>query len=408
MRVAYLNPTGQMGGAEVALLNFLASLAEVERGPELHLIAADDGPFVAAARELGVSVNVVPFPARLAALGDSAASGDAHDRLPSLKLASKLVTGSEAAMVYLRRLRRALHALKPDLIHTNGFKMHILGLWAKPRRTPAVWHIHDYVSRRRFMSRQLRLHAGWCAAALANSRSVAEDLRRACRHRLRVFPVYNGVDLDRFSPQGDRLDLDALAGLPPATAGTVRVGLMATLARWKGHRTFLEALSLLPESLPVRGYVIGGPIYQTAGSQHTLGELRELADQLGLSGRVGFTGFVAAAPAALRALDAVVHASTEPEPFGMVIAEAMACARAVVVSRAGGAAEIVSDGVNALTHAPGDARDLAARIERLAGDARLRSELGQSGRRTVRDCFDRRRLSAELLPVYRAVAASAN
>jgi glycosyltransferase involved in cell wall biosynthesis len=158
----------------------------------------------------------------------------------------------------------------------------------------------------------------------------------------------------------------------------------------------------------VRGYVIGGPIYQTAGSQHTLGELRELADQLGLSGRVGFTGFVAAAPAALRALDAVVHASTEPEPFGMVIAEAMACARAVVVSRAGGAAEIVSDGVNALTHAPGDARDLAARIERLAGDARLRSELGQSGRRTVRDCFDRRRLSAELLPVYRAVAASAN
>jgi glycosyltransferase involved in cell wall biosynthesis len=63
------------------------------------------------------------------------------------------------------------------------------------------------------------------------------------------------------------VDLDALAGLPPAPAGVVRVGLVATFARWKGHITFLEALSRLPESLPVRGYIIGGPVYETAGSR---------------------------------------------------------------------------------------------------------------------------------------------
>ena len=57
----------------------------------------------------------------------------------------------------------------------------------------------------------------------------------------------------------------------------------------------------------------------------------------GLESRVGFTGFVQDSATAMRALDIVVHASTDPEPFGLVIAEAMACGKPVVASRAGGA-----------------------------------------------------------------------
>ena len=53
-------------------------------------------------------------------------------------------------------------------------------------------------------------------------------------------------------------------------------------------------------------------------------------------------------PSALRSLDIVVHASTAPEPFGMVIAEGMAAQRAVVAARGGGAAELFDDGVTAI------------------------------------------------------------
>ena len=56
-----------------------------------------------------------------------------------------------------------------------------------------------------------------------------------------------------------------------------------------------------------------------------------------------FTGHRQDVPDVLRALDVVVHASVEPEPFGRVIAEAMACARPVVWARGGGADEIVGD-----------------------------------------------------------------
>jgi len=60
--------------------------------------------------------------------------------------------------------------------------------------------------------------------------------------------------------------------------------------------------------------------------------------------QVGFTGFVGSPAAAMRTLDVVVHASTRPEPFGLVIAEAMAAARAVIASRRSGVAEFVRDG----------------------------------------------------------------
>jgi glycosyltransferase involved in cell wall biosynthesis len=119
--------------------------------------------------------------------------------------------------------------------------------------------------------------------------------------------------------------------------------------------------------------VIGGTLYQTEGSQYDLGDLRRLAASLGLEGRVGFTGFVEEPAAAMRALDVVVHASTQPEPFGLVIAEAMACGRAVVVSGGGGAAELVRPGADALVHEAGRASALAERIGELARDPALRA-----------------------------------
>ena len=102
----------------------------------------------------------------------------------------------------------------------------------------------------------------------------------------------------------------------------------------------------------------------------------------------------------MRALDIVVHASTTPEPFGLVIAEAMACGRAVVTSGAGRSAELVRDGHDAVTHTPGDADGLAAAIEGLASDAALRARLGAAARETALQRFDARRLGDEFAAVY--------
>lgn len=407
MKIVFLSPTGELGGAEISLLDILASLRRAEPAWSLHLITASDGPLVRRATALGVQTTILAFPRSLARLGDAGMASKDRNRLGMLGLAYKLLAAGSAVARYVGLLRRSLADLTPDVVHTNGLKMHILGAWASPARAPVIWHVHDYVGGRAVASRLLRRQAGGCFAAITNSKSVAENLRTTLGDGLKIHTIYNAVDLDSFSPLGGRLDLDRLAGLASTSDSTIRVGLLATFGRWKGHRIFLEALSLLPDSLNVRGYIIGGSVYHTDNSQCSLEELQKLASDLGVSGRVGFTGYVEDPAAAVRALDIVAHASTEPEPFGMVIAEAMACERAVIISEAGGAAELIERGVNALGHRPGDARSLAACIEQLATDRDLRARIGREGRRTAERRFDRARLAAELIPLYTRAARSA-
>lgn len=403
MRILFLNPAGLIGGAERALLDLIASLRTAHPGWSLALIAAADGDLVGEARALGAEVSVVAFPRSLAVVGDSGVDGTAL----TLGLAGRLSAAAPAVALYRLRLRSAIATAAPDVVHTNGFKMHVLGAWVAPRQVPVLWHIHDFVSSRPLMSRLLRAFSPRCAAIVANSYSVADDIRAVLGRRPPVFTVHNAIDLAKFAPAGTLLDLDALAGKPPLIAGGLRVGIVATMARWKGHETFLRALAMLPAAVPVRGYIIGGPRYKTAGSQYTIDELRALAVKLGVAERVGFTGFVSEVASAMRTLDIVVHASTEPEPFGLVIAEAMACGRAVIASAAGGAAEIIEDGTDALAHPPGDARALARLMAQLASDPAMRQRLGHAAALASARRFAQPRLAADLAPIYCAITRRA-
>ena len=404
MKILYLSPCGQLGGAEKSLLDTLASMRAAKPDWSLTLIASEDGPLVSQSRALGVATTIVPFPTGLTRIGDAGAGGTAGHQKSRLSLAVESLAASPGVLAYVRKLSRAISDFAPDVVHANGFKMHLLGLWAKPRHVPIIWHIHEYVSARPLMVHLLRRYSRGCDLAVANSRSVAADAKAVCGNRFTVKTIYNGVDLNAFAPSGFSLDLDARSGLSPAPPQTIRVGMLATMARWKGHETFLRAMARIPESLPVRGYVVGGPLYQTSGSQHSLAELMRLASRLGISQQIGFTGFIDQPAAAMRALEVVVHASTRPEPFGLVIAEGMACGRAVIVSDGGGAAELVTVGENALSHPPGDDEMLANCITRLATNAKLRLRLGQAARSTAEDRFNRARLATELIPIYHAVA----
>ncbi|MBV9770679.1 MAG: glycosyltransferase family 4 protein [Bryobacterales bacterium] len=396
MRVVYLNPCGQMGGAEICLMDMLGSIRAADPGCQLCLVLGEPGPLAGHAEAAGVEVIVAPFPRALGRLGDSGAG-------PLAALWSCFRAGLQTFR-YARALKRLLARVEPDIVHTNGFKMHILGIWARPRSAAVIWHVHDYVSTRPLMKWLLRIHARRARAIIANSQSVAADVGSVCGPDIETLCLYNAVDLKRYSLSGAKADLDSLAGLKAAPAGTVRVGLVATLAHWKGHSVFLRALARLPHDLPYRAYVIGGAIYQTENSQAKLDDLRRLAGELGIDGRVGFTGYLADTGSAIRALDVLVHASTAPEPFGRVIAEGMACGRAVIVSAAGGAAELIVEGRDALAHTPGDDEDLAARILELVSNPELRVRLGRAGRITAERRFDPGRLSRELIPLYRRVS----
>lgn len=399
MKIVYLNPIGRLGGAESLLLDLLASLRAARSEWRLELIVPEPGILASRASALGVAVHIVPMPAALGRLGDAAARGGSS----KLELLWRLILVSPKTLLYRHRLGHLLSQLKPDVLHSNGLKMHIMSVWACPSGAKVIWHIHDVLSSRPVMGRLLRWVASGCSAAVTVSEHLRKDLRSVCP----VLPartVWNAVDLREFSPVGPAANLDLLSGLPPV-ANVVRIGLVATMARWKGHKVFLEALTRIRSDVPVRAYVIGDAIYQSNQSQWQIDELRALAHHLHLDSRVGFTGFVARPAEAMRALDVVVHASTAAEPFGLVIAEAMACGKAVIASALGAPVEFLRDGTTGLLHEAGDSEDLARKIERLVEDATYRRRLGNQAREAAERLFDRRRLAAQMIPVYESVRA---
>ena len=337
------------------------------------------------------------MPGGFARLGDAGSNGAAR----ALALAARGLAATSGVLAYRSRLARRLRDERPALVHANGMKMHVLAAWAAPRGVPVVWHLHDYLGTRPAMARLLRASARRGVQAVAVSDSVADDARATLRGRVPVRAIHNAVDLDRFHPgPGDGPALDRAAGLAGAPAGTVRVGLVATFANWKGHELFLDAAARVPAGAPARFYVVGGPIYQTSGSQVSMDDLKARAARLGLGDRVGFTGHQPDPAAALRALDVVVHASTRPEPFGRVIVEGMACGRAVIAMAEGGAAELFADGEDALGCPPRDPAALAAVIGRLIEDPGLRDRLGRAGRASAEVRFDRARLADAWAAVY--------
>src|SRR5207253_2042316 len=160
--------------------------------------------------------------------------------------------------------------------------------------------------------------AGRLRGAWALLRGALPGGPAAWRYARRLAEAVRAAGPDLVHSNGIKTHLLTRCAVPPGTP-----------VLWHAH-DFFGTRPVVARGLPVRFYVAGGPVYQTQGSQFSADELRGLAARLGLAGRVGFISFREDTAALYRALDVVVHASTQPEPFGLTVIEAMGCGRPVI------------------------------------------------------------------------------
>lgn len=400
VRVLFLNPLGGLGGAERSLLDLLVSLRASGLPVEPRLLLMADGELARRVRELGIPVDLMPMPAPLASLGEFR-----RDRGPRARRALHLAESARVTVPYLLALRGAIRRARPDVVHTNGMKAHLSARLAVPE-LPTIVHVRDFASQRPLTRHLLLVHRRRAIFA-ANSRAVEADLL-GLEPRAVTRVIYNAIDVDAFAPgPADPRELASLAGLPPPPPGSIVIGMVATYAWWKGHRTFVAAAARMRElsRVPLRFYVVGGPIYGAPGAQIAPGELEELIRGAGLTGSLGLVPFQAEMAQAYRGMDVVVQPSERPEPFGRVIVEAMASGKPVVVARAGGAVELFEEGETGFGFVPGDPSDCARALRPLVEDAALRERVGKNARNAARTRFNRERLAADAFELYRDLLA---
>jgi glycosyltransferase involved in cell wall biosynthesis len=281
---------------------------------------------------------------------------------------------------YANALRRFVRRHGIRLIHqNNGFDVAAI-LAARWTGVPVV----AYQRGREWNSSLVRRLAPMATRYIANSQVTRENLLELGIPPAQVNVVYPPVDLERFDP--DRPAAPALrrpAFRIPADAPCV--GIVGQLQAWKGHKLFLRAFAQVLRTVPeVWACIVGAP---PVGGEAYERELHELAEALGVSHRVVFAGFVGDVPSALQLFDVVVHASIEPEPFGRVIAEAMAMRRPVVASDEGGPREIIEHGRTGLLFARGDDRALADSVVSLLREPARAMRIAEAGYADMRRRF---------------------
>jgi glycosyltransferase involved in cell wall biosynthesis len=179
---------------------------------------------------------------------------------------------------------------------------------------------------------------------------------------------------------------------PPPSKGVPRFVYLGRLTPHKGVSWILRSLAQV--KVPVH--------VDIAGDGPQLPELRCLADQLGVKDRVTFHGWVEESQTTqlLQSARALILSSVWHEPGATVAVEAMANARAIVMSRVGGMPEVVPGEANGLLVEPNHVEGLAHCMERLASDWSLAKRLGEEGRKMVETHFSIAIHLRKLLELY--------
>ena len=288
--------------------------------------------------------------------------------------------------ISLPGLMRRIRQLRPDVVHAHDAASQALGVAA------AHWAGIPVVATRRTQlpvrrGRFSKLQHEWCARVIC----VSEAVRRECAaagiagHRLAVIPDF--VDCGSFAPRV----------APPGRARCASIVAVGRLSAEKGHRVLVCAMREVVKAVPETRLRIYGE-----GPERT-----RLAGDIaaaGLGEQVMLAGFVADPREALAAA-AVVAMPSLLEGLGAAALEAMAMAKPVVATDAGGLPESVLDGVTGMIVPRGDAAALARALVALLRDPERARRLGEAGRVRMLACFDRPRVVERVFSLYQEILA---
>ncbi|MEM2661460.1 MAG: glycosyltransferase family 4 protein [Nitrososphaeria archaeon] len=205
----------------------------------------------------------------------------------------------------------------------------------------------------------------------------------------KVYVVPTGIDIDKFNPDLVKSNLKKELGLSERNP---LVGTVAVLRKKKGHHILLEAIPEVLKHIPETVFVFVGN-----GPQRK--NIEEKIKQYGLSKSVIMLGHRDDIPQILKSIDLFVLPTLQ-EALGTSFLEAMAMGKPVVGSDVDGVREIIDNGVNGYLVAPNNPYLLASKIIELLKKPNLAYQMGQLGRKKVKDKYTLTHMCKSMLNLY--------
>ncbi len=390
--------TGSGFGGTAKYLGDLVSLLDPERYA-VQVVACREGPFIEQLRTRGIAVTLAPlwrFPW----------GQEPHETGRERAWASWPVVGTLAAYawhavntaaqlcVMVPVITAWLAQRRIRLVHLNNEVLSHLPLLCAARLAGCrvVCHLHGWRPFTRTERLAIRLVDELICISDAGARFHEAQLDGR-----RVLAIPNGL---RANGHLDGLPArrDAARRKLALAPEDVAIAIVGRLVPWKGHEVYLQALaSVLPRHPNAVGLIVGHD--PSDGAQHEA-KLRRIAEDLGIAPRIRFVPWQEDVWSVYAAADLIVHASTDPEPFGLVILEAMAAARPVVATASGGVVDLVQDGETGLLVPPRDPAAMAAAIARLLEAPGYAEQLAAHAGTRARERFTMDRNAQQVMAVY--------
>jgi hypothetical protein len=214
MKILYVDQTGQLGGGELSLLDWLR-----EKPKDAHVVLFEDGPFRPLLEKMYIPVSILP-------LGS----------LKKMRRESMLTTAFRTLpAVFLLSYRLFRLSANFDLIYANSQKAFLVAALGRRRGQPLIWHLRDVLTRDHFSAFLLRIavSAGnyFATSIIANSDATAASFVKLGGRREKVTVIPDGVDSAIF----DTIDLKRAAELRRLLCPDVPF-VIGFLAGWRSGR----------------------------------------------------------------------------------------------------------------------------------------------------------------------------
>lgn len=368
MRIAFVLGSLDVGGTETQVCRLAAELRTA--GHEvIVLVLTTDGPLAAVLEEAGVARRAFGY--------SGLRFRDSRRRLRPWVVLVELSK--------LRHLYRALRAFRPEVCHAFLYWSYVIAL-------PLAWlaRVPVRVSGRRGLTSPRsynlfyrtigRASNRFAHTITANANAIADDVvlhERVASNRIRV--IRNGVDIP--------------ADVSPVGRQPAEGLIVANFIPYKGYADLVRALHLLDRP----------PVVRAVGEGPQRASLEVAVRAAGLGAVLHFEGHVPDARRLWGTVQFGILASHE-EGLPNAVLEAMAAGVPMVATVVGGVPELLEDGVTGLLVPPGDPDQLAAAIERIAGDPELRKRMGGAARARAA-AYSWERCVGEYMALYRELSA---
>lgn len=332
----------------------------MNRSTERHVLQfchGYDGPFLDCARQYaslfagtGYKVTTVFL---TGATDPEVAAGCASDEVIFMEFSSRAIRGLKLGAI--ARLRKIAASRNFSFCIAHRFKPIYIALLATGLPVIGVHHAFGDYQRR---SRKLFAHLFRRRLSLLGVSDAVRDDMRKCLPKWpagRINTLYNRIDIDAVQA-GQLSGTPAREALGLSVDGFI-VGNVGRLHPDKDQATLIRGFALALPNLPTDSQLV------IMGKGRLEEDLKELSNELGIGDQVLFLGQVPDARRYFRAFD-VFALSSDHEPFGMVLLEAMAAGVPLLATACGGAKEVV-EGVGILFPL-GDAEHLAQGLQHLA------------------------------------------